>query len=169
MDSKNRNILFTVSLIISSAELTPNDIAERLQLKPTTFRNKEFSSPGCKKGCEPQNYFNYEILQTVVRTSSLTGRDLVERNLAKLLDVIEPLAFRLESLREHASMQLSCAVASPSNSEWFVLSENIIARINTLRLPVAIFLLPSRATPGEKEDTSSDVQAPSESSSAPLQ
>lgn len=152
MKSENKNLGFVLHLQISSEKLTGDQISEILQLQATKTSSSNLE---CKGSCSPYNFFYYTVSKMAKIESTFTSREVAHKALTEMLDKIEPLALRFERLRGQARIGLMGAFASPNNSEWFSLPEDILARLSTLQIPIQILLLPS--CDPQKDQTTNNI------------
>ena len=155
----------SAALYITSRDLDPAMIAERLGLKPTRIELK--GSPavdwGAIKELTPQlsaeipetslpfpsHYFIFEISHDVVKSRHDSSAQMLERAIDELLKKIEPIADRLGRLQGEASASLMCSYGSCHKPEWFILSDSLVMRIAALKLPVTVLLAPLQ---GDRRD-----------------
>lgn len=171
--SEELETFVSAALYITSPDLPPSAIAERLGLQPTRTQLKgepvydpqflNALSPEDSQALResllrtPTNYFVLEVDHRFVKSHHDSSAQILQRILDELLGKIEPLADRLRHLQEHASVSLMCSYGSYHKPEWFVLPEPLVRRIAALGLSLTVLLAPLE---GEKERV--QPEAPSE-------
>jgi len=117
-------------------------IAERLGLEPTRITIKGQPLRADPRYREPFNHFVLEVDRTQTVTSPGSAGRILEAVVEELLHRIEPVANRLDEIRDRVSLELMCAYGSSHKLETIRLSDALLQRITALKLPFALAIVP---------------------------
>ncbi|UVT15738.1 MAG: DUF4279 domain-containing protein [Nitrospira sp.] len=139
----NTESFVSATLYLTSGELAPSVIAERLGLTPTRMRYKgEFVAVERPElGRDPDNYFILEVRRVVQRTEATFTQDdsatqLLRTAIEELMGMIEPVADKLLQLQVSAT--LMCAYRAMHAPQWFILPNTLLCRLAALNLSVKV-------------------------------
>ncbi len=153
-------IIASVGLYLRSRELTAAVMAERLGLEPSRTLDKgsilpptDFDELDGPRIRTRNHMFILEVRRSYLTANSVTAPNVLEELLDELLMKIEPVAGKLEELRDSVSRGLQCFFASPANPGCFRLSREIFRRIAALELSASFHV---GAIPKEEGQRSSE-------------
>lgn len=138
----------SATLYLTSRELTPAIMTERIGLVPTSTRLKgePISERHPEIGRDPYNYFILEVRRAVHHTGARFTDDsaaqLLRTAIEELLGKLEPAVDRLNSLRHQVSASLICVYGALPAPQWVILPDTLLSRLAELKLSVKIFLAP---------------------------
>lgn len=155
----------SAALYITSHDLNPAMIAERLGLNPTRTALKGSPAVDWSAIKEltlqqtagipdtslplPSHYFIVEVSHRVVKSRHDSSARMLESVVDELLKKIEPIADRLDRLHGQVSASLMCSYGTYHKPEWFILSDSLVSRIAALKLSVTVLLAPLQ---GDRRD-----------------
>lgn len=140
----------SVQLHLRSQTLTAAMIAERLRLEPTTTYIKGapmVTTPVLAGELVPEELLSlrcraHAFILTISRTCAKSAHGAAARMLESLLDElltkVEPVATRLDELRDLVSADIFCDFGFYRKPESFTLSESLLRRIGALNLPLTV-------------------------------
>ena len=151
-------IIAAAGLYLRSRELTCAVIAQRLGLEPSRtvdkgspLPSKDFDELGGRPIRTRNHMFILEVRRSYLRANSVTAPNVLEEVLDELLMKVEPVAGKLEELRDSVSRGLQCFFVSPDNPGGFRLSREIFRRIAALQLSASFHVGTIRREEGQQE------------------
>lgn len=143
MTQPNTKSFVSAALYITSRDLTPSAISERLELSPTSTRLKGelVAAERPQLGCDPENYFILEVQRPVHRSEAAFVEDdsatqLLKGAIEELLEKIDPVSDKLSELS--VSLSLMCAYRAMHAPQWLVLPNTLIRRLAALNISVKV-------------------------------
>lgn len=147
--SESPEAFVQAELCITSRELTPEHISETLGIQPTRVSHKgdplAVTLPGV---ADSHHRFVLQVRHAVTSTSAQAAGRMLSNAIEEVLQQVELVADRLDTMRSQVSVDLMCVYGSIPKPEWFLLPAELVSRLAALKLSLTVFLTPME---GEKE------------------
>ena len=138
-----QNTFVSAVLLIRSHGLTTQLISEKLGLEPTASRWSVVSlSEEHVEHKDEAHLFIVDVRRQFLRRLPTDLPRTMELVLKELLAKLEPVGHRLDQIREDASIRLICTLGYSGQPEWVTLSEDLLRRIVSLKIPLTFCAAP---------------------------
>ncbi|MGB7158009.1 MAG: DUF4279 domain-containing protein [Tepidisphaeraceae bacterium] len=122
---------------ISSNELSPEAMGDALGLRPTASHRKGELVSKRSAGVRKEHCIRIE--------SALPTSDPLERHLAALCDLLEPVAPKLAGIAHDCEYDIFCGFSSGNGQGGFTLSPELLNRLAALKVELVVDLYPPTA------------------------